>query len=142
MAQIQTSNWSETASSNSNAAPNGAPEGMASSDYNNTLREIMSALKIWYNRVSGTVIATGTADALVLTYGTSPGAYTSGMEIAFYAGGSDNTAAVTVNVNALGAKSVVKRDGSTALGAADIKANALYKATYDGTAFRLHATGI
>lgn len=142
MAEIQTSTWSETADNNNSASPNGAPEGMAGMGFNNTIREIMAAIKREWNRSHATVIAGGTADVLTLTYGTAPPSYVAGMLFGFYTGGSDNTGAVTVNVNGLGAKALVRRNGSTALSAADLKANTLYFATYDGTAFRLHATGI
>lgn len=142
MSQLQTSDWSETAANNNAAAPNGAPEGMTAASLNNTIREIMSAVKIWYNRVSPTVIAGGTADALTLTYGTAPPSYVAGMRFAFYAGAASNTGAATLNVNGLGVKSIVRRDGSTALSAADITANAVYEVVYDGTNFRLMQTGI
>lgn len=142
MAQIQTSSWSEVAASNNSASPNGAPEGMAAAGVNDTIREIMSAVKIEYNRSHATVTAGGTADAMTLTYGTAPTAYTAGMSFRFIKDAADNTGAATLNVNGLGAKSIVKRDGSTALSASDMKAGALYEVTYDGTNFRLHATGI
>lgn len=143
MSQIQTSNWSETAASNNASPPNGAPEGWSGTDVNNVVREIMSAIKIEYNRAHATLIAGGAADAMTLTYGTAPSAYTSGMLFLFYKDAADNaTTTPTLNVNGLGAKTIVKRDGSTALSAADMKANALYAVTYDGTNFRLHATGI
>jgi len=115
---------------------------MPAAGYNDSAREVMSAVKIWYNRISATAIATGSADALVLTYGTSPGAYASGMYFSFYKNASDNTGAVTLNVNALGAVAVVRRNGSTALSAADMVSGALYEVTHDGTSFRLHQTGI
>lgn len=102
----------------------------------------MSALKIWWNYANATNIAGGTADALTLTYSPALAAYTSGQTFQFYKNGSNNTGAVTLNINGLGAKAVVKRDGSTALSAADMVANALYVVTYDGTSFRLHFTGV
>jgi len=142
VSQIQSSNWSETAASNNATSPNGFPESMPAAGYNDSAREMMSAVKIWYNRISATAIATGSADALVLTYGTSPGAYASGMYFSFYKNASDNTGAVTLNVNALGAVAVVRRNGSTALSAADMVSGALYEVTHDGTSFRLHQTGI
>lgn len=139
----QITSWSETAASNNGASPNGAPEGMAAAGVNDTIREIMSAVKIEYNRSHATVTAGGTADAMTLTYGTAPTAYTAGMSFRFFKDGADNaTTTPTLNVNGLGAKTITKRDGSTALSAADMKASALYEVTYDGTNFRLHATGI
>lgn len=143
MSQVQTSTWSETAASNNTAAPDGWPEGQTFASVNNCAREMMSALKILYNRDHATVIAGGTADVLTLTYATAPPAYVSGMKFVFYTAGSDNaTTTPTINVNALGAKTIVKRDGTTALAASDLKAGALYEVTYDGANMRLHSTGI
>jgi hypothetical protein len=51
-----------------------------------------------------------------------------------------NTGAATLNVNGLGAKSVVKT-GSTALASGDIKANQIVALTYDGTNFQLLGGG-
>jgi microcystin-dependent protein len=41
-------NWSTTAGSNNSAAPNGAPEGMAPSGVNDTIRQIMAEVREWY----------------------------------------------------------------------------------------------
>jgi len=142
MSQIQSSDWSTTPASNNATPPNGAPEGMSSTTYNDVLREMMAQLKTWYNRISPTVIAGGTADALTLTYSPAPTSYVSGMTFSFYAGAASNTGAATLNINSLGALAITRRDGTTALSAADITANALCTVTYDGTAFRLHSTGI
>jgi len=43
------STWSETAASNNSAAPNGAPEGMSPSGVNDTIRECMAAIRVWYD---------------------------------------------------------------------------------------------
>jgi len=50
--------------------------------------------------------------------------------------GITNTGAATINVNSLGAKSIVKRV-STALVAGDIIANRIYHLIYDGTNFQI-----
>jgi hypothetical protein len=115
---------------------------MAAAGFNDTIREVMAAIKVWYNRISPTVIATGTADALTLTYSPAPTSYVSGMTFSFYAGAASNTGAATLNINGLGAVAITRRDGTTALSAADITANTLCTVTYDGTAFRLHSIGI
>lgn len=46
MATIST--WSTTAASNNSASPDGAPEGMAPSGVNNTIRENMAQVRAWY----------------------------------------------------------------------------------------------
>jgi hypothetical protein len=42
------STWSSTAANNNNASPAGAPEGMAPSGVNNTIRENMAQVRTWY----------------------------------------------------------------------------------------------
>jgi hypothetical protein len=51
-----------------------------------------------------------------------------------------NTTAVTLNVNGLGAKPVVK-SGGTALAAGNLKAGGVYTVRYDGTSFILQGEG-
>ncbi len=43
--------WSTTAASNDSASPNGFPEGMAPSGYNDSARELMASLRTWYEDV-------------------------------------------------------------------------------------------
>lgn len=62
-------------------------------------------------------------------------AYTTGAQYSFVAQ-NNNTSAVTINVDTLGAKSVTKA-GSVALEAGDIVAGAAYIILYDGTRFQL-----
>lgn len=40
--------WSTTAASNNSASPNGAPEGMAPSGVNDTIRQNMASIRTWY----------------------------------------------------------------------------------------------
>lgn len=139
MSQVRT--WSTTPASNNSSPPDGAPEGQTAASLNNVIRQIMAELAVLYSWEHPTTISTGT-DTIVLTLSVAPTSYTSGMRFSFYKNGSDNTGAVTLNVNSLGAKAVVKRDGSTALSAADLKANASYEVEYDGTSFRVLSLGI
>lgn len=103
MADIQTTSWSETASSNSSAPPDGAPEGMAYSAVNDTLREIMGALKREWNRSHPTIATGGTATALTLTYTTAPAAYVQGLTFSARIT-TTSGANPTLNVNLLGAR--------------------------------------
>jgi hypothetical protein len=77
---------------------------------------------------------TGTANTFVLTF---PGltAYYTGLMVWFKAVNA-NTGACTINVNGLGAKSLV-RPTATALVTGDITAGTLICAVYDGTNFQL-----
>lgn len=95
------------------------------------LGQVQDGSAIW----GGT--AGGTADALTLTLTPAITAYATGMVIEFIASASANTGATTINVNGVGVKNVVRRDGSTALSAGNIPAGAPCTIIYDGTSFRL-----
>ncbi len=62
-------------------------------------------------------------------------AYAAGQMFYFVAAG-DNTGAVTLNINSLGAKNVTK-NGTTALTAAEIKSGQTVAVIYDGTQFQM-----
>ena len=135
MSELQSSDWSETAASNNAAAPNGAPEGMLGSAVNNTMREMMAAIKRDWNRSHVTISSTGSANAYVLTYANAP-TYTHGIRLSFKANFA-NDGAATVNANALGAKSIVRNDGATALVANDIVVNQHVDLEYDSALDKL-----
>jgi len=86
---------------------------------------------------TGQYVATvgGTADVITLTPSPAIAAYAAGQQFSFIVSGA-NTGAVTVNVNALGAKAITK-NGATALAAGDLAANALALIEYDGTQFQV-----
>lgn len=98
---IGASNWVEDDNSNTTAAPDGAPEGMAPSGVNNVLRAHQGAIKRWYNWLSPKLTA-GSGSAYTLTYSVAPGALVDGMgfvaELHVAPG-----AGATLDVNALGA---------------------------------------
>lgn len=59
--------WSTTAANNNSAAPDGAPEGMAPSAVNDTMREMMAQIKTWYlqafpNHISGLTLSNSGTD--------------------------------------------------------------------------------
>ena len=81
------------------------------------------------------VADTGAADAYVVTLPYAPPAYVAGLRFVMKAA-TLNTGASTINVNALGAKTIKRFDGS-ALVAGDILANAIVNMIYDGTSFCL-----
>ena len=86
MSDIESANFSETAGGNNAASPNGAPEGMAPSGVNDTIREIMAAIKRDWNRSHPTVTSGGAANAQTLTYGAAPAGYFQGQRFCFTAG--------------------------------------------------------
>ena len=98
---ISANNWTEDDNSNTTAAPDGAPEGMAPSGVNNVLRAMMGAIKRWFNWSTSKLTA-GSATAYTLTYAIAPGALVDGMThlVEFHAA---NGVGATLNVNLLGA---------------------------------------
>lgn len=93
-----------------------------------TLSQVQSTAAKLLNSVSGvdTITAAGTP---------SVSAYAAGQMFYFVAAG-DNTGAVTINIDSLGAKSVT-RDGAVALAAGDIKNGEVVVIVYDGTRFQV-----
>jgi hypothetical protein len=81
--------------------------------------------------------AGGTANALTLSIGGAPSAYAAGQRYTFVAP-SANTGPVTLAVNSLGVKPILRPDGNNLLAAGDIRAGTLISVTYDGTNFRLN----
>lgn len=79
--------------------------------------------------------ATGT-NTLTVTYTPAPAAYVAGQRFVFKAA-NNNTAAVTLNVNGLGAKSIKKNGGVDELGVDDIVAGQVVAVQYDGTNFQV-----
>lgn len=78
---------------------------------------------------------TGINDTYVITLSPVPTSYTNGMVVYFKAN-TANTGAATLNVNSLGAKTIVK-GVSTTLADGDIAAGQLCTVIYDGTNFVL-----
>jgi hypothetical protein len=77
---------------------------------------------------------TGT-DTVLGTMSPTLTAYAAGQLFYFVASGA-NTGAVTLNIDALGAKNIT-RDGSTALAAGDINSGEIVVVIYDGTRFQM-----
>jgi len=78
---------------------------------------------------------TGAANAYVISLSATLVAYAVGQRFTFKAANA-NTGASTLNVNAIGAKSI-KKDASGALAAGDIIVGQIYEVEYDGTNFQL-----
>ena len=75
------------------------------------------------------------ADTITATAPVSFSTYAAGQVFTFVAAGT-NTGAVTLNINAAGAKSVTK-NGTTALASGDIPSGGIVAVSYDGTRFQL-----
>lgn len=85
------------------------------------------------NSFTYTSSATGTANAITLSFTPAPSSYVAGMQYTFIASAT-NTGAVTVNINSLGAKNVTK-PFAVALSAGDIITGQMVTIRYDGTQF-------
>lgn len=94
-----------------------------------TLGQVQGEASTW----SG--VATGTANALLLTPTPAITAYAAGQRFVFVASASPNTGAATVNVNSVGVKAI--ENAGSALIADDIDADRMYQIIYDGTAFQI-----
>jgi hypothetical protein len=81
------------------------------------------------------VVSSGSANAYVVAT-PALAAYAAGNIVRFKANFT-NTGAATINVNSLGAKSIKKLDGATALAANDIISGQIVEVEYDGTNFQM-----
>ena len=107
--------YSATAASNNSAAPDGAPENMAPSGVNDTIRKVMANLA----EFAIAQVVGGTADALTLTPTNTLAAYVDGMQVHFRAANANATTTPTLAISGLTARTIVKNGGS-ALVAGDI----------------------
>lgn len=135
-ASADVTNYSTTPANNNGSPPNGAPEGMAPGAVNDTIRQIMAdiALEAQRNRVKVLNSVSGT-NTITGVLAPSLTAYSTGMLVVFTPAGA-NTGATTLNVNSLGARSIVKRNG-TALIANDLVAGIPALVVTSGTQFVL-----
>lgn len=86
------------------------------------------------------VVDTGSATAYAIAPSPAITAYAAGQEFTFKAATTNTTTTPTLNVNAIGAKTLVRPNGDP-LGVGDITLGGIYKTTYDGTNFQLVAGG-
>lgn len=100
---------------------------------------MMGAIKRFYDKVNATLTSGGSSNAYTLTYSVAPSGYVTG-ERFFWKANHTNNGAATVNVNALGAKSIKQRNGSD-LAANTIVSGAIVETVYDGTNMQLVAGG-
>ena len=90
-----------------------------------------------YDRAPGYGTATGT-NAKTITLDPAPTSYYDGLCFAFK-NITENTGAVTINVNGLGAKAVKKPNGND-VAAGNLKAGSVYTVRYNGTNFILQGS--
>lgn len=127
--------WNGTAASNNATPPDGFPEGMAPSTYNDGCREVMAAIKRLALDTGGSVLSGGSSNAYTLSSNQSLTALADGDDFTFEANHT-NTGAATLNVDAIGAVDIVDLAGADPHPGAII-AGAKYRVVYDGTNFVL-----
>ncbi len=113
--------YSTTPGNNNSAPPNGAPEGWAPADVNNTIRQIMTDIAV-EAQVNAVKVLASVAGTNTITGSLTPDltAYSAGMQVVFTPANT-NTAAATLNIDSLGALDVQKFNGQ-ALTASDLVA--------------------
>lgn len=128
--------WSLNASDNNSAPPNGWPEGQSAASVNNCARQMMADLVREF-QVNAVRVLASVAGTNTITGSMTPdlGSYSTGMMVIFTPA-NNCTGATTINIDSLGAKSIVKGDG-TALESGDLQASTVHFLIYDGTNFVL-----
>jgi len=133
---INQSTWSPTDASNSSTPPNGWPEGMNPAQVDDAARMMMGAIKRLWQEEGPTITSGGSANAQTLTHTVSHAAYVQGDKFCFIAGAT-NTSATTLNVDGLGATSILQ--GAAALTGGEIVSGSVVLVAFDGTNFQLLA---
>ncbi|WP_133116107.1 hypothetical protein [Mesorhizobium wenxiniae] len=124
--------WSMVAANNGAAdAQINYSEGMPPSAVNNSARQAMARNAELLGDIGGALTAGGTADALTITTNSAFTAYANGRILALRIA-TDNTGAATLNVNAIGAKSIRKMvaAGESALTGGELQATGIYLLMY------------
>lgn len=124
--------WSLIAANNANsdALINWA-EGQAPSTVNNSARQLEARIAEFLADQGGALTAGGTANALTVTANSAFTGYADGLMLSLRIA-TDNSAAATLNVNGLGAKSIRKMvsAGEVALSGAELQATGIYILKY------------
>jgi microcystin-dependent protein len=132
VSDVETSVWSETAGANTATPPNGAPENHQRNKVNDIVREMMGAIKRWFNRANFTLTSSGAEPDYALGPATAIAAYVTGHRFGFKLHASA-TGAVTLNVSGVAARPVYKLVGTTEtpVGAGDWWQNQRVDVVYD-----------
>lgn len=134
MADFSANTWKEQDSANTAPSPHGFPTGAAPSTLHPSIRNLVGASVRAWRRINGWYTTTGTATALILTPEQQVTAYVK--ERWGIVPNATNTGAMTLNVSSLGAKNILRADGS-ALVAGDIASGQFTELFYNGTEFRI-----
>jgi hypothetical protein len=131
---ISQSVWNESDNLNNTAAPDGAPEGMATAGVNDVIRADRGAIKRWYNQTIPKLTG-GTPTAYTLAYSVAPTALVDGMTHVVQFNQACG-ASPTLNVNGLGALPIHKYFGGTwgVLAASDVTIDLVAEVAYNAGA--------
>ncbi|MER9658563.1 hypothetical protein [Mesorhizobium sp. M0159] len=124
--------WSKVAASNATAdSAVNWQEGQLPSTVNGSARQMMARSAELLGDIGGALTAGGSANVLTVSANSAFTAYADGLILALR-GATDNTAASTLNVNSIGAKSIrkVTASGDSALSGAEIQADGIYLLAY------------
>ncbi|MEB2843814.1 hypothetical protein [Endobacterium cereale] len=135
MTDLISSDWQELDANNTNPSPNGVQGGYSPSQVAPILRTIRGAMKRSYVQQNPVYTTSGTGNAFIVTYEQAPQGYSKGIIYSFFTDRA-NTGPATLNINSLGTRNIVHRDGS-ALTANQIKAGGVLLVVFDGTNFVL-----
>ena len=135
MADLIASTWSQQDADNTAVAPAGVQGSYSPSQVAPIIRAIMGSVKRFYDQSNAIYTTTGTGAAYVLTYVQGPTTYSKGIIYRFFAH-ANNTGAATININGLGAKSILSQHGNP-LSANQIKTGDVVEIVYNGTSFVL-----
>lgn len=125
--------YSTTAASNTGIGGVNTTQGqMEPGLVDNAIRALAADTAVARDLYGGKAVTGGSANAQTLTTGMTLAAYQQGLLMGFEAGFT-NTAATTLNVDTIGAKTVKRANGSN-LAPGDITAGGLYLVAYEATA--------
>lgn len=125
-------NWDVIAANNANAdSAIDWAEGMSPANVNDSARVMMGRVKELLIDIGGSIVATGTANVIAASTQSAFTTLANGRMLSFRAIAT-NSQATTLNVNAIGAKPVLKATGSgiVALTGREIQAGGMYSVQY------------
>lgn len=135
MTDFNAADWAEQDANNSSPQPNGVQGGYAPSAIAPIIRAIRGAIKRDFVQRNPIYTTTGTGAAYVLTFTQGPTAYYKGFTLRIWIH-ANNTGACSLNVNSLGAKSILSTHGE-ALSAGQLRIGRVVQVVYNGTNFEL-----
>jgi len=124
--------YNVSADSNTATPPDGAPEGMAPSTVNNTMREAYARIKRFYNDTNGANTTAGSGNTYTLAASRTVASYAAGdLYVAKF--NHSNSGNCTINIDSVGAKGIVT-PSLNELPVNSIRAGGVYAVVYEASA--------